>query len=168
MLFKKYIWQCAFVFCCLVSKSQNCNLVIRGLIQDKDNSETLGFAVVRLLTSEKVYQTNDKGEFVFENLCAGVYQLQVQHVGCKDTIFTIDLKKSRNLTLKLPHSLNNLQEIDVMDKRQEMKKTQTVNQLSEAEIQSTKGQNLGDVLKNVSGVTVINTGATISKPMVQQ
>jgi iron complex outermembrane recepter protein len=166
MLFKKYIVLCAFVFGCLVSRSQDCNLVIRGLIQDKDDSETLSFAVVKLLQTEKVFQTNDKGEFVFQNLCAGLYSLQVQHAGCKDTIFTVDLKKSRNIVLKLPHNLNNLQEIDVMDKRQEMKKTQTVDELSQAEIQSTKGQSLGDVLKNISGVTTLNTGATISKPMV--
>lgn len=166
MWFKKIILQCALIFACLISRSQNCTLVIKGSIQDKDDSEALGFAVVKLLSAEKIIQTNDKGEFVFENLCAGKYKILVQHLGCRDTVFTIDLKKSKNVILKLPHSLNNLEEIDIMDKRVEMKKTQTVDQLSEEEIQKTKGQSLGDVLKNITGVTTLNTGATVSKPMV--
>jgi iron complex outermembrane receptor protein len=150
----------------LISKSQDCNLVLKGVIEDKDNSETLGFAVVKLLAPEKIIQSNEAGEFVFGGLCSGNYQLLVQHFGCRDTIFNVSLNKSKKVLLKLPHSMNNLEEVDIMDKRTEMKKTQTVDQLTEEEIQKTKGQALGEVLKNISGVTALNTGATISKPMV--
>jgi len=166
MPLRTYILSCALVLICHVTKAQNCNLVMRGVIQDQDNHETLGFAVVKLLVAEKIIQTNEKGEFVFENLCTGDYRLLVRHAGCRDTIFEVSLTKSRIVLIKLPHSLNNLEEVDVMDKRVEIKKTQTVDQLSEEDMQKSKGQSLGDVLKNISGVTTLNTGATISKPMV--
>lgn len=157
---------CALVFAPTIFKSQTCNLTLRGVVQDEDNHETLGFAVVKLLLPEKIIQTNEKGEFSFENLCKGDYQIMVQHVGCKDTIFNISLSKSKSVLLKLPHSLNNLEEVDIMDKRVEMKKTQTLDKLSEEEMQKTKGQSLGEALKNISGVTALNTGASISKPML--
>ncbi len=166
MLLKKHILTCAFSVMTFISKSQDCDLIIRGLIEDQDNSETLGFAVVKLLAPQRIVQTNEAGEFVFDKLCSGNYQLLVQHIGCKDTVFNVTLNKSKKVLLKLPHSMHNLEEVDIMDKRTEMKKTQTVDQLSEEEIQKTKGQSLGEVLKNISGVTTLNTGATISKPMV--
>lgn len=154
------------IFAGIIARSQNCDLFLKGTVRDDDNSENLGFAAVKLLQTAKAMQTNEKGEFIFENLCAGKYQVLVQHIGCRDTVFNIELNKSRKIILKLPHSVNNLGEVDIMDKRTEMKKTQTVSQLSQEEIRKTKGQNLGDVLKNISGVTVLNTGATIAKPMV--
>jgi iron complex outermembrane recepter protein len=163
---RKHIFLCGLFLMNLLVTSQDCKLTIRGIVEDQDNSETLGFAVVKLLAPEIIIQTNEKGEFVFTNLCSGDYQVLVQHMGCKDTVFNIKLNKSKKILLKLPHSLNNLEEVDIMDKRTEMKKTQTVEQLSEEEIQKTKGQSLGDILKNISGVTTLNTGATISKPMV--
>jgi iron complex outermembrane receptor protein len=147
-------------------RSQNCNLAIRGIVQDEDNHESLGFAVLKLLSPERVIQTNEKGEFVFKDLCRGRYQVLVQHAGCKDTVFEVDLQRSRHVVFRLPHSLNNLEEVDVMDKRVEMKKTQTVDELSEEDRRRSQGQSIGEVLKNISGVTSLNTGATISKPMV--
>ncbi len=166
MYLKNHILICGLFFIFFNSGAQNCGLTLKGVIEDQENSETLGFAVVRLLSPEKAIQTNDKGEFRFDSLCAGEYQVLVQHFGCKDTVFNISLSKNRKVLLKLPHSLNNLEEVDIMDKRSEMKKTQAVEHLSEEEIQKTKGQNLGEVLKNISGVTSLNTGGTISKPMV--
>lgn len=136
------------------------------MVQDQDSRESLGFAVVKLLAPEKTVQANETGEFVFEGLCSGTYQILIQHFGCRDTVFSIHLNKSKKVVFKLPHSLNNLDEVDIMDKRVEMQKTQTVNQLSEEELAQTKGQSLGDILKNISGVTALNTGATISKPML--
>lgn len=148
-------------------KSQTCNLVLKGHVIDDDNNEHLGFAVVKLISPEKIIQTNLNGEFAFTNLCEGNYQLFIQHAGCKDTLMNVVLNlKTKKVIVKLPHSINNLNEIDVMDKRLDMKKTQTETQLTPEEIQKTKGQNLGDVLKNITGVTVLNTGATVSKPML--
>ena len=167
MFLKKQILIYSTIIMCFLSKGQNCNLVLKGHIIDADNNEHLGFAVIKLIAPLKIIQTNENGEFAFTNLCEGNYQLFIQHIGCKDTVINILLNsKSKKVGIKMSHSINNLSEIDVMDKRIEMKKTQTVNQLTPEEIQSSKGQNLGDVLKNITGVTVLNTGATISKPMI--
>jgi len=146
--------------------SQTCDLTLKGCVTDADDGEHLGFAIVKLIEPEKIIQTNENGDFVFENLCAGQYKLYIQHVGCKDTIITVDISETKKIFIKMPHSINNLKEIDIMDKRVDMKKTQTVDQLTPEEIQKTKGQNLGEILKNIPGVTTLNTGATISKPMV--
>lgn len=148
------------------SFSQNCDLVLKGSLRDQDANEELSFAVIKLLEREKVLQTDEHGEFIITGLCKGSYKLLVQHFGCRDTIVFLSLEKSTRITVRLPHSVNELKEVDVMDKRSEMKRTQTVSEITKEELQSSKGQSLGDVLKNVSGVTALNTGATISKPML--
>lgn len=166
MVCRKHIIAFLLLLAGLLARSQPCNLVMRGEIRDQDDNERLGFAVVKLLGPEKTVQTNENGEFVMDGLCAGSYRILVQHVGCGDTVFNIELQKSRKIILKMPHSVNALTEVDVMDRRAEMKQTQTVSRLSPEELQKTTGQNLGEILKQVSGVTALNTGATISKPMI--
>jgi len=167
MVLKRHRLICILIIISALIKAQNCNLTLKGHVIDDDNNEHLGFAYIKLISPEKIIQTNDNGEFIFLNLCEGNYQLFIQHIGCRDTLINILLSpKSKKVVVKLPHSINNLNEIDVMDKRIEIKKTQTVNQLTSEEILKSKGQNLGDVLKNITGVTSLNTGATVSKPML--
>jgi iron complex outermembrane receptor protein len=166
MLFKKHILSILALLSFVQLTAQPCKLFLKGCVTDADNNEHLGFAVVKLLNTTQVIQTNEHGEFLFTGLCAGVFSLQIQHVGCKDTVIEVNLDKSRKFDFRLPHSLNELGEVDVMDKRIEMKRTQTQSALTPEEIEKTRGQSLGDALKNISGVTTLNTGATISKPML--
>lgn len=100
--------------------------MMRGVVRDQDNAEKLGFAVVKLLAPEKIVTTDENGEFVTAGLCAGSYKLLIKHADCNDTVFEVTLLKSRRVVLKLPHSVNALTEVDVMDKRAELKRTQTV------------------------------------------
>lgn len=154
------------VFISCSAKAQTCNLSFRGCIADADNGEHLSFAIVKLVELDKTLQTNTEGEFEFQKVCAGNYKLLVKHFGCRDTVYNVTIKNSKRITFKLPHAAHNLNEIDIMDKRVEMKSTQTESKLSAEELEKLKGQTLGDVLKNVSGVTTLNTGGTISKPML--
>lgn len=148
------------------AKAQTCNLTLKGTVRDEDNSENLGFAVVKLLSPETLQQTNDKGEFVFTNLCPGKYQLLIRHLGCRDTVVAVELNKSRKIQVKLPHSLNALQDVEIFSRHQDVKPVQTVNTLDMKALDKSKGQSLGEQLKQLNGVTTMNTGPTISKPMI--
>ncbi|MCC6369550.1 MAG: TonB-dependent receptor [Bacteroidia bacterium] len=166
MLLKKHVFGLITLLSAIYTGAQNCNLALKGCVLDEDKNEHLGFAVIKLLNTGKILETNEHGEFVFENLCPNTYQLLIKHLGCHDTVIEVDLKFSKRINIKLPHSLNNLSEVDIMDKRLEMKKTQTESQLSEEDRQKAKGESLGETLKNISGVSALNTGASISKPMI--
>jgi iron complex outermembrane receptor protein len=149
-----------------IAKSQNCNFVFKGCINDALNSEHLDFASLTILELNKSTETDEHGEFEFDGICAGSYRLKVKHIGCKDTVFSFKVPSTKRVVFKIPHSEINLGEIDVMDKRIEMKSTQTENKLTNEELEKGKGQNLGDILKNVSGMTTLNSGGTINKPML--
>jgi len=143
-----------------------CALSLSGQVTDLDDGQELEYSIVTLAELNQTTTTNRHGRFVFNNLCAGNYKLLVQHFGCKDTVITVQLQQSVKLQIRLPHSAFELTEVDVMDKRKEMRNTQVVSELSGAELDKTKGQSLGDALKNITGVTTFNTGATISRPMI--
>lgn len=130
------------------------------------DGKELDGTVITLLETKNNYVTNDHGRFSISGLCEGNYSLLIQHLGCKDTIIKTMVKQNSFLSVKLPHSEIELSEIDIMDKRLEMVKTQTTDEISGKELDKTRGQTLGDALKTVTGVTTLNTGGTISKPMI--
>jgi len=41
---------------------------------------------------------NDHGNFKFQNLCEGTYQIIIQHIGCKDSILNFVLNKNSKST----------------------------------------------------------------------
>jgi len=164
-VFKKIVF-IPLLFCQFVLRSQDCNLLLEGIIRDEDNSENLGFAVVKLLAPETIVQCDENGYFAMKNLCAGNYKLLVQHVGCRDTVFEFDLSKSRKITFRLPHSHNELQAIDILSKHEELKFTQSTQSLDVKTMDKSRGLSLADQLKQLNGVSTFNTGPSISKPMI--
>lgn len=141
-----------------------CYFSIKGKIVDRDDGKELDGTVITLNKSN--YITDQHGRFKIDSLCFGEYSLLIQHLGCKDTIVKVNVKQNTSLTIKLPHSAIELAEIDVMNKRVEMQKTQTTDEIKDKDLDKTRGQTLGDALKTISGVTTLNTGSTINKPMI--
>nr|MBP6757354.1 TonB-dependent receptor plug domain-containing protein [Bacteroidia bacterium] len=142
----------------------NNNLSIRVI--DRDNGDELESTIVSINEIKKINATNEHGNTTFNKLCVGRYHILIQHLGCSDTIISIDLKKDFKLIVKLPHSNYELSQIEVTDKQPDIIKTQTVYDLREKELDQTRGKSLGEALKLVNGVTTLNTGSSISKPMI--
>lgn len=149
-----------------IGHSQSCHLTLEGTIRDDDNSEELGFAVIKVLPSEKIVQSDALGKFKLDELCSGTYSILIKHAGCRDSIFRVELNRSKKLIFKLPHSLNALKDIEIIAKHADVKYTQSSQTLDQKVMDESRGQNLGDQLKQLNGVSTINTGPTISKPMI--
>ena len=143
-----------------------CAYVLSGKVIDLDDGKELDGTFVILKENNQTQITNSHGSFTFSGLCSGIHDLVIQHVGCRDTVIRVELKKDLKLTIRLPHSAVELDEIDVMDKQPDMVRSQTVNDIKDKDLDRTRGQSLGESLKLVSGVTTLNTGSTISKPMI--
>jgi iron complex outermembrane receptor protein len=133
---------------------------------DLDDGKELEGTFIIMQEKNQTQITNEHGSFHFSNLCAGNYQFIVRHVGCRDTVISVSILKDTRFNIKLPHSAVELNQIDIMDKQPDINKTQTVNELKSKELDGTRGQTLGEALKLISGVTTLNTGSTISKPMI--
>ncbi len=154
-----------FAACIHIAASQ-CNLKLSGQVIDLDDGSELHDCVVMLMPHNTSIVTNNHGRFVFADLCSGTYTIVVKHIGCRDTAIKVQLSGSSSLKIKMPHSAYELKEIDIMDKRTEIKSVQIKSDLESEDLDKSRGQTLGEALKTISGVTSLNTGATISKPMI--
>lgn len=160
------ILSCFMLLCFIAISQNNCNYVFNARVIDLDNGKELEGAFVICENTKETQITNSHGSAVFKNLCQSSYTFVIQHLGCKDTTIILNIKKDEKLIVKLPHSAIELNEIDVMDKQPNMIKTQTVNDIEGKELDASRGKSLGESLKLVNGVTTLNTGSTISKPMI--
>jgi len=147
------------------SIAQNCDVVLSGKVCDKDNEEGLPFTAISIKELNLTLQSDEKGNFKKTNLCPGTYTLRFVHVGCSDTTIQLKLDKNTRMHVKLPHSMHELLDVEITE-RADYKPTQTQEDISIEEMDRAKGKSLGDALKSAIGVTTLNTGSSIVKPML--
>lgn len=146
--------------------SQNCKNTFQGEIKDFHNNIPIEKATIKVLNSNVYSISNKNGKFVLKNICSDIIKIEVAHIGCETKTVVIDLSKTTSKTIYLEHHLEELNEVKL-----KVKQNKTVKTVQETTIKSNKlklysSLSLGDALKEVSGVSSINTGNTIVKPMI--
>ncbi|MBO9572512.1 MAG: TonB-dependent receptor, partial [Chitinophagaceae bacterium] len=146
-------------------KAQDCSFHLTGHIQDADTKENLSGATIKLIELNRSFITDDNGNFRYENICAGNYTIEISHAGCETIHKTVSISKNSHLDVAVPHVRNNLSEVIVSaDKNQPS--TGFKQQLNAKSIESSKGFSIADALSKINGVNMLQTGSTISKPVV--
>lgn len=148
-----------------MANGQQCNLELKGHIEDADSKQKLAGAIVFIDSLGIELVTDDKGDFVFKNLCAGTYRLRISHVGCETIQQNVLLTKSRHVDINLPHLKNTLSEVTI-NAMAGIQNTGTKAELTGKALDITKGENLAEALSRINGVTMLQTGSTISKPVI--
>ena len=163
---KNYLW----VFCyCLynLAYTQDCNHTFSGKIYDFHDGTAIVDATVYIESINKYAVTNAKGEFRIKNICKGTIEAVISHIACEPKKVTIDITGDTTQTMYLEHHIEALNLIEVKASNvNKLTKTAQETLIKSREIEAFNAQSLGDVLKEVSGVSSINTGNTIVKPMI--
>jgi iron complex outermembrane receptor protein len=147
------------------ASAQNCSLTLAGHVEDTDTKERLHAATVFLKEINKQIVTDSKGDFIFENLCEGQYTIEVSHVNCETVQKKIQLTKNSHVDIFLPHEKNTLTEVTV-EAAKGIANTGFKKELSGKALQETRGLSLSEALSRINGVTMLQTGSTISKPII--
>ena len=161
----KILFLISAFFTCFLSNAQICQLQLSGTVSDIDTRQPLEQATVVLKETNTTTVTDANGFYRFSALCAGTYTIIVTHASCLPIELRIKLEGSLVRNFVMPHNFNQLQEIILQgyaDKQPDAIKTE----LSSRVIQQTRGFTLGEVLRKVNGVTVLQTGSTIYKPVI--
>ena len=146
-------------------RAQNCNLRLSGHVENTDTKEKLMEAIVSIVELNRQMITDSTGDFAFDSVCTGNYTLRISHVNCKTVEQKIQLNKKRHLDLFLPHSKNTLAEV-IVEARKQITNTGFKKELSGKALEETKGLSLSEALSKINGVTMLQTGSTISKPVI--
>lgn len=159
------------IACLLLSGSivaQHCHLTLEGTIQDKEEHHDLAFATIFIKELGKGAVADEKGHYAFQDLCQdSVYTVIVSHIECEHITQIIRLNENSTVDFILTHKDGLLQEIVVREKAVDPKTAQAANTLNEDQLSSSQGINLGDAARQLPGVSLLSTGATITKPVIQ-
>lgn len=144
---------------------QDCGLTLSGKVLDHDNRTPLVGATVYVPQLKKAAVADEYGNYHFHHLCQGTYTLQVTYVGYAPESFPLRLSSStvRDLPLHVDATTLGTVEITGAHLQEHAQSSQT---LSGQELEATRGLSLAESLKGIAGVTTLQTGPTIAKPVI--
>ncbi len=160
-----------FLLALLVSSvpsiSQTCNNTLSGTVIDQHDGSVLVGATLIVAGTEQTVETDFDGKFAIPNLCEQAYSIQVYHPYCLTKGFTVKISGNTTKTFRLEHHLKELNEVTLKGKAI-LDKTKTLreNEISTEELERFSSGSLGDALNSLSGVSSLNTGNTVVKPMI--
>lgn len=142
-----------------------CNCTLKGVVHEKDIHLSVPGAVIYLKGTNISTFTDGNGKYYFKNLCQGQYTFICQAVGFQKVEVVVNLSLEHDEDFSLEDKDEHLQEVIVSGKKTE-NLFQPKNLLEGQALEQTRGQSLGESLKSISGVTTLQTGSSISKPII--
>lgn len=148
------------------SQSSTCTFSLSGKVIDEHDQAALSFSTIYIKELEKGIISQEDGTFVLKNLCEGNYTLLIGHIGCEPDTQIVSIKKDTKKNFYLEHHVEELGEFAVVEKNATPMETVVKRSLSEEEMNSSRGKSLGEGLKQLPGVSTLNTGNNVAKPII--
>ncbi|MFC5410909.1 TonB-dependent receptor [Larkinella bovis] len=136
------------------------------MVLDKDSRQPIPGAAVFVRELQKGTVTDARGHYRIDQLCQGSYTLVSRILGYKEIAQPVTLVHTAEENVLLTEDDIHLQDVTVTAQRAAALNSQTVSQLEGKALDQTRGQSLGDALRNVTGVTTLQTGSSIAKPVI--
>ncbi|WP_289644612.1 TonB-dependent receptor [Maribacter aestuarii] len=162
-----YLLPLIFIITFFIGHSQECESILVGEVVDFHDNTPLEGALLSITGKSMQTVSNDNGKFSFRDLCDGVIELEVSHPDCKSEFITVTISGDTYEKIRLEHHLLELDEVKIVGEVPKKTTSAQEENLSLKELQKYSGNSLGDALKKISGVSSLNTGANIVKPVIQ-
>jgi len=146
-------------------KKAECDCFVKGIVKDRETLQPIAGAIVHIKGTNQNITTDSEGRYKIGQLCQGDYVVECRIVGYKLTQTKVSLEHSAEENLNLSEDEVHLQDIEIVARRVTTL-TQKTTSLQDQTLDQTRGQTLGEALKNISGVTMLQTGASIAKPVI--
>ena len=163
-----YLRSIFFIFLVILTgqavKAQ-CTQSFSGKITDADTREVLDGASVQIKELRQSVVSGKDGRFIFSGLCPGNYDIEISHIHCKTILVHLHLKEDLVMDFQLPHKASQLAEVVVVGSGR-VTTTSVSDEIKGKALDATRGLTLGESLKGVTGVSVLQTGTNIYKPVI--
>ncbi|REG86060.1 TonB-dependent receptor [Winogradskyella sediminis] len=147
------------------SFSQNCNYTFLGEVKDFHDGTSIASATIYIKENDKYLMSDLDGKFKIENLCTGPLTLTISHVGCETKTVSYTINNDVFKVISLEHHLEELNEV-VVNSHLKTEGTSIEQSINKAALEKYTDKSLGDALNSMSGISSLNTGSTIVKPMI--
>ena len=150
-----------------LASSQDCKYSLSGKVIDLHDGSSLSGATLVLSKINKTSQTDLDGRYDISNLCEGQYSIKLIHPSCVSTTFKININGDTNRDFKLEHHIEELNEIIVKgNPYDDQSKSVYENKVSSETLEQYSTGSLGDALNSLSGISSLNKGNGIVKPII--
>ncbi|MBU3740705.1 MAG: TonB-dependent receptor [Candidatus Kapabacteria bacterium] len=158
---------CALIALLLAVTIAAADTHIHGIVRDSATRQPLaGATVIVEGTSLGAVAARD-GVFHLHDVPAGRLRLVVSYVYYVPRTIDVVANDDVRIEVLLSQQLAPMREVVVQGvRRQSATPTQDVVMLTQAEVDEHRGQTFADVLRQVPGITVMQTGPSIAKPML--
>lgn len=147
--------------------AQNCNNLIFGTIKDAKTKEILPGASINILEVKQFSIVEEDSHYHFNQLCNGKYTLQISFVGYQTKDISFEIKKTATeINVFLTPISSQLSQVNVQGQVALHKLLQTQSQIKGKDLELSQGLSLGEALKAIPGLSSIQTGPSISKPVI--
>ena len=152
----------------LTTASHNCSLTLSVKVIDLHDVSLLSGATLVVAETETVVQTSLDGVYSISNLCPNTsYSIKVLHSSCTPKTFSLKISGDSVRDFKLEHHLEELNEIILEGKAYENKTTTVLEKnINQETLEQYSAGTLGDALNSLSGVSSLNKGNGIVKPII--
>lgn len=160
---KKIVSLLALV-CLHTGLKAQCNDSFTGILIDKETGALLSGANIEIRQLNIIVQSDEQGRFQFTRLCPGQYDLHFSFVGYEELVAHIHWqKRTTEQKFMLTRKSTSLAEVVVQNKSSS---TAIISSLQGRALDASKGLSLGESLKRITGVSVLQTGSNIYKPVI--
>ncbi|NJM78419.1 MAG: TonB-dependent receptor [Flavobacterium sp.] len=147
----------------LVCYSSFGQYAIRGTVTNENN---IPLRDTHVHIGNQTTTSNIDGNFLLENIRKGKQKIYISYIGFESITETITINKDTVLNFKLKPSIINLEESIVLQAKNTKTESSNEQVITTQTIEKYSNQTLGNALKEVSGVSILKTGSTIVKPVI--
>jgi iron complex outermembrane receptor protein len=139
-----------------------------GYIIDLHDNSLLENASIRIENTILYAVSDEKGFYKISGICPGEYKVTISHINCEDLTRNIKIERSEKINFSLEHHLESLNEVLIKGELYNVKdKSAITAQISHETIDQFSNATLGDALSSLPGISSLNTGNAIVKPVIQ-
>jgi iron complex outermembrane receptor protein len=150
----------------LAFAQQTCNLILRGKVVHLENNEPIEGAYIWLITEEKGAISDQQGNFRIQGICPGKVILKTQYLGHKEHLDTLEISANINYTIRLAAEDLRLEGVEIHGHQDALLTSNAISSIYGEFLRESRGQNLGETLRRIPGVTSYSSGQSIQKPVI--
>lgn len=159
-----------FALCMLYTiafaQEKDCSMELKGRVFDADTKLPMSGVSLTLLPGNTLIHSDGHGFYSFGQLCAGEYRLRVSFLGFETEEKQVQLTESRVMDFALAHTDVMLHDVEVIGHKPILRSTAKTVSLSTQQMDESRGENLAQALSRIPGVSILSTGTTIAKPVI--
>lgn len=149
-----------FLFVSCLSFSQ---LIVNGVITDENG---LPLRDVHIHIANKTTSTSVDGTYVLKDVPEGNQKMYISYIGYKPIDEMINLTIDLTINRQLFPDVVKLDAVAVQQSKNTKSESSNEQVIKGEIIEKYSSQTLGDALKEISGVSILKTGSTIVKPVI--